>query len=110
MPLFTALTRLTLLADFGLTDGNGMLTLMHRSLKDEEASAVTDDILQADPIEEYSPNISETDPIEFSPIKHVGKTGKHDKPRTTRKKRYRRASSIRERSEGSSFPKKDLSV
>ena len=98
------LTDSMLLADFGLTDGNGELTLMHCTSTEGEASKITQDMLQSDPIEDCSPNMSEIDPIDFTPPKYEGKTGKCKKKRKSHK-RYRSTPDTCQTSERFAYPK-----
>ena len=103
------LTESMLLADFGLTEGTGELTLRHRASTHGEASQVRMGISESDPIEDCSPNISETDPIEFTPPKHECKTRKRKKQRVSRTGR-RSTSDTCDASERFAFPKWKSSV
>ena len=74
------------LADYGLTDGNSCLSMLPRqsiNQAEEEVDAVSS---CEDPIEDYSPNISQKDPIECTPVKNVRK---RKQKRSATKKRKR---------------------
>ena len=93
-----------LLADFGLLDGNGELTLTHRACTERDTSRSSQDILQTDPIEDCSPNISESDPIEFTPAEQTGRTAKR-RPLRKSHKRNRSTSVTCDTAEKFAFPK-----
>ena len=64
------MTESMLLADFELTDGHSSLSMISRTSVNEEANEDCTDTTCHDPVEDYSPNMSETDPIECTPLHH----------------------------------------
>ena len=80
------LTDSMLLADFGLPDGHSDLSLLPRVMG--RTGAAEDAIVSLeDPVEEASPNISETDPIDWTQTENHGKRSLKRKPHKTRIRR-----------------------
>ena len=91
------LTDSMLLADFGLPDGHSDLSLLPRGMGSTEAAEHAIVSLE-DPIREPSPNISETDPIDWTQTDNDGKRSRKRKPRKTRIRRKNSATGSVERS------------
>ena len=70
------------LADFGLLDEHSDLSLVARVMSSKEAAQ--DEIVSLDdPIEEASPNMSETDPIDWTQTEKHGRRSLKRKPHNT---------------------------
>ena len=87
--LMLGLDRLTdsmSLADYGLTDGNGLLSMVPRQLISQADNEVDATSSCGDPIEDYLPSMSQKDSIECAPLKKVYKRKQKRSPDKKRRR------------------------
>ena len=77
------------LADYGLTDGNSCLSMLPRQSINQAEEEVDAASSCEDPIEDYSPNMSQKDPIECTPCTPLKDVRKRNQKRSGEKKRKR---------------------